>query len=171
MSVVITITPSTLADLQALRLPGESWDAALRRWAGLPAKVKPPKAEPKPKGLPGAPWGKWGYVNAGIRALKPGEWVTFPWLGQRDSAGAMPSQIGLMNAVTRVIAAIQLESPGTEFYKRDLGSKYQIYMRDPNIGPKYALGIKEGIDQMRDQAAARQDHPNNYKLHPDKPLT
>jgi len=133
----LAVHNETFDELNARRLEGESWDAAIRRWTGLPVREsRLPKAKPKPPAKPvGHPWAKYGYVNEGIRALAPGQWVKFPWEGIRDSTGAYPTQTSLMNAVSRVIATIQKET-GAEFVKRDIGDNYQIYRRDPSLWPK-----------------------------------
>jgi hypothetical protein len=136
---LVNLNTDTMETLTGMRLPGESWDGAVRRWAGMPARVSlrtPAKPKP-PKGKSGAPMGRWLYVRDGIRALGPGQQIVFPWLGFRDSSGAFPPQHSLMQAVNREIAKWQIECPeiGLSFIKHDCGRGYEISRRNPAAMP------------------------------------
>ena len=149
--VAVLIDRETRGLLAALRRPGESWDAAVRRWARLPVRVsRRRRAAPvRAKGARGRPVGVMGPVYAAFQALEPGQQFFVHYFGQRQGARTMPAtaamraagmgadlggmttgnyppQPELLTAIRRCVAAAQRRNPGASFQRTNEADGYVV---------------------------------------------
>ena len=127
----IMVHEETALLLERLKDDGESWDASIRRWAGLPARVSLRRvATPKPirTGQRGRKATKYGWFYAEFAALQAGQHFVAPYLGQRSDGGRgpFPPQPELLTAYRRAEQKALALDPGATFTRLEDGTGYFI---------------------------------------------
>ena len=112
------------------RQPGESWDAAIRRWNGLPERVSLRRAaRPKaPRGRPGRPAEKFGEFYRLFEELEPGGSFRVHYFGDRGPKGfaPYPPQPEILTAYRRAEKKARELNPLATFIRFEEADHYYI---------------------------------------------